>query len=49
LEGSPDPGGLPALYILKTAIPVSFFLIGFQAVSETIKNLFVILKKEGNS
>ena len=48
-EGSPDPGGLPGLYILKTVIPVSFLLIGIQAVSEAIKNLFIILKKEGRS
>ena len=45
-EGSPDPGGLPALYILKTTIPITFLLIGFQAASQTVKNLFIILGKE---
>jgi TRAP-type mannitol/chloroaromatic compound transport system permease small subunit len=38
LEGSPDPGGLPARYLLKLAIPVGFLLLGLQGVSEMIKN-----------
>ncbi|MDA0999348.1 MAG: TRAP transporter small permease subunit [bacterium] len=33
LEGSPDPGGLPARFILKTAIPVGFFLVALQGLS----------------
>ncbi|MBW1711886.1 MAG: TRAP transporter small permease subunit [Deltaproteobacteria bacterium] len=41
-EGSPDPGGLPARYVLKTIILVSFVLLGFQAISETIKNVLVL-------
>jgi TRAP-type mannitol/chloroaromatic compound transport system permease small subunit len=45
LEGSPDPGGLPALYILKTVMPVAFLLVGLQAVSEAIKNALIILDK----
>ncbi len=43
LEGSPDPGGLPARYILKSAIPVGFFLVGLQGISIAIKSLDVIL------
>ena len=41
-EGSPDPGGLPARYVLKTCIPLAFFLIGIQAFSQAIKNFLVI-------
>lgn len=32
-ETSPDPGGLPARYIIKAAIPISFFLMGLQGIS----------------
>ena len=41
-EGSPDPGGLPARYIIKTIIPVSFGLLGLQALSQAAKNLLVL-------
>ena len=46
MEGSPDPGGIPARYILKTVIPVAFALVALQGVSATLKNLFVVLGKE---
>jgi TRAP-type mannitol/chloroaromatic compound transport system permease small subunit len=45
-EYSPDPGGLPARYVLKTVIPVGFLLIGIQAVSQAIKNFLVIAGKD---
>jgi TRAP-type mannitol/chloroaromatic compound transport system permease small subunit len=38
LEGSPDPGGLPARYLLKMAIPAGFALLGLQGISELVKN-----------
>ncbi len=44
LEGSPDPGGLPARYLLKAVIPVGFILIGLQGISETIKNTYIVLR-----
>lgn len=44
LEGSPDPGGLPARYLLKAVIPVGFILIGLQGISETIKNTTIVLR-----
>ncbi|MEE8326078.1 MAG: TRAP transporter small permease subunit [candidate division NC10 bacterium] len=44
LEGSPDPGGLPARYLLKAVIPVGFILIGLQGISETIKNTYIVLQ-----
>lgn len=41
LEGSPDPGGIPFRYLLKTAIPVGFTLLAFQGVAHLLKNLAV--------
>ncbi|MDE0208205.1 MAG: TRAP transporter small permease subunit [Candidatus Tectomicrobia bacterium] len=46
LEGSPDPGGIPARYILKAVIPIGFVLVALQGVSATIRNLFAVLGKE---
>lgn len=45
LEGSPDPGGLPARYLLKGAIPVGFFLLALQGLSETIKNAHLLFRQ----
>lgn len=44
-EESPDPGGLPARYILKAAIPVGFSLLLLQAFSLLFKSLLAILNK----
>ena len=41
-EGSPDPGGLPARYFIKFAIPVGISLLLLQNVSSIIKNVFVL-------
>jgi len=46
LEGSPDPGGLPYRWIIKSAIPLSFVLLLLQGVSYMTKNLIQILEKE---
>ena len=37
-ETSPDPGGLPALYLIKFAITVGLILLLLQAISATIKS-----------
>ena len=42
LEGSPDPGGMPARYILKACIPISFTLLGLQGIAELIKNILIL-------
>ena len=36
-EGSPDPGGLPARYIIKFAIPLGIGLLLLQAISNLIE------------
>lgn len=43
-ETSPDPGGLPARYVIKSVIPISFFLLFVQGILEILKSISVILK-----
>jgi TRAP-type mannitol/chloroaromatic compound transport system permease small subunit len=43
-ERSGDPGGLPARWILKAAIPAGFGLLLLQGISEILKNLFVFFQ-----
>ena len=38
-ETSPDPGGLPARYLIKSTIPVGFFLLGLQGISLLAKSI----------
>lgn len=45
LEGSSEVGGLPAIFLLKTLIPITAVLMGLQALSEAIKK--VILLRQG--
>ncbi len=49
-EISPDPGGLPARYILKTMIPLGFSLLIVQGLSEAAKNFMFIMgyKRQGD-
>jgi TRAP-type mannitol/chloroaromatic compound transport system permease small subunit len=39
LEGSPDPGGIPFRFILKSTIPAGFFLLLLQGASLGIHSL----------
>jgi len=45
-EGSPDPGGLPARYILKAMIPLGFSLVLLQAFSQAVKSFFALTGRE---
>ena len=47
-EGSPDPGGLPARYIVKSAIPIGFLLLLLQAVSLTCKSILTLTDTTDN-
>ena len=53
MEGSPDPGGVPFRFILKSAIPVGFGLLFLQGVSLGIHSLLQVLgletEKEGEA
>ena len=44
LESSPDPGGLPFRFIIKSIIPISFLLL----VTQGLLNIFKNLKKLSN-
>jgi TRAP-type mannitol/chloroaromatic compound transport system permease small subunit len=44
-ESSPQPGGLPALYILKFAIALGFFLLLLQGIAHILKALTILFKK----
>ena len=39
-EGSPDPGGLPAYYLLKGVIVLGFVLIALQGAVEIVKHAY---------
>lgn len=41
LEGSPDPGGIPARWALKGVIIVAFVILMIQGVSQAIKAYYV--------
>ncbi|MEL6388962.1 MAG: TRAP transporter small permease subunit [Bacteroidota bacterium] len=43
-EGSPQPNGLPARYLIKAFIPIGFGLLLLQAISEIIRSL---IRKKG--
>lgn len=45
-EMSPDPGGLPARYIIKFAITVGFSLLMLQGIALVLKSLRIILISE---
>ncbi len=46
-ETSPDAGGLPARYILKSFIPISFVFLFFQGISLAFKS-FLQIKNPDN-
>ena len=39
LEASPEPGGLPFVYALKTLIPVTAGLLALQAIAQIVRGL----------
>ena len=47
-ETSPDPGGLPARFVLKSAIPLGFFLVLIQGVSVVFQSFLKILGSGGD-
>ncbi len=42
MEGSPDPGGIPYRWVLKSCVPAGFVLVLCQGLSMGIKSLFTI-------
>lgn len=41
-EGSPNPGGLPARYLLKAVIPISFILLLLQGIATAFKSILTL-------
>lgn len=41
-ETSPQPGGLPARWLIKSTIPIGFLLLGLQGISSITKSLKTI-------
>lgn len=41
-ETSPQPGGLPMRWIIKSTIPLGFLLLGLQGISSITKSLITI-------
>lgn len=48
-ESSPDPGGLPARYIIKAAIPIGFILLFIQAISLIFNSILILMDAKQNS
>ena len=45
-EGSPDPGGLPARYVVKAMIPVGFALLALQCAANAIRHAAALSGRE---
>lgn len=46
MEGSPDPGGVPYRFIIKSAIPIGFALLLLQGISLGIHSFLIIIGRE---
>lgn len=45
-EGSSEPGGLPAVFLLKTLIPLAAILLFLQGLAELLRNLAILMNVE---
>lgn len=45
LESSPDPGGLPYRFLIKSTIPIGFGLLLLQGLAEILKSLSIIINR----
>jgi len=43
-EVSPEPGGIPAVFLLKTLIPVSAGLLALQGIAEILRNALLLVE-----
>jgi TRAP-type mannitol/chloroaromatic compound transport system permease small subunit len=49
MEGSPDPGGIPLRFLVKSCIPVGFTLLLLQGLSLGIHSLLQIKGLESHA
>lgn len=45
-EGSPDPGGLPYRFVIKSSILIGFGLLLIQGFAELLRNILVLKQSE---
>ncbi len=48
-EGSPNPGGLPYRWIVKSMIPLGFFFLGLQSLASVLRALKPFIDKPGDN
>ncbi|RIA55393.1 TRAP transporter small permease subunit [Dichotomicrobium thermohalophilum] len=48
-EGSPDPGGLPYRFVLKSFIPLGFALLALQALVQVARTAQALLQSQTNT
>ena len=48
-ETSPEPGGIPAVFLLKTLLPAMAVLLALQALSEIMKSLKTLVAQVSQS
>lgn len=48
-EGSPDPGGLPARWLIKAVIPIGFFLLLLQSIDKLRESWLVIRRSKSEN
>lgn len=46
-ETSPEPSGLPGVYLLKALIPLFALILFLQGIAECLRNAILLLNKEG--
>jgi len=42
-ESSPEPGGIPAVFLLKSLIPMMALALVLQAIAEVLRNLLLLM------
>jgi TRAP-type mannitol/chloroaromatic compound transport system permease small subunit len=45
-EASPEPGGIPAVFLLKTLIPMAAVNLGLQGAAEILRNALFLVEGE---
>lgn len=48
-EGSPNPGGLPYRWIVKSMIPLGFFFLGLQSLASVLRALKPFIEKPADN
>jgi TRAP-type mannitol/chloroaromatic compound transport system permease small subunit len=45
-ETSPEPGGIPAVFLLKTLIPVAAINLALQGAAEVLRSALILVEGE---